>query len=109
MVGVKIIQLSNWASMIGESFKIVGAIDKYIVDGVVNLAGWSGRFGAYLTGIFDSRVVDGAVNGAANAAASGGQLLRGTQTGRVRAYVLFLFVSATVVTLAVITVTLAAR
>ncbi len=96
-------------SLVKTVSRIVGTIDKYIVDGMVNLAGWTGRFGAFLTGVFDSQVVDGAVNGAANVAASGGQLLRGTQMGRVRAYVLFLFVSATVVTLMVITVTLAAR
>ncbi len=85
---------------------IIALIDKYLVDGMVNLAGWVTRQLADAVGLFDQRVVDGAVNGAAAMATSGGQILRSTQTGRVRAYVLFLFASATVVTLVVVTVVL---
>ncbi len=85
---------------------IVSAIDRYLVDGAVNLAGWVAKLCAALIGVIDSRVVDGAVNGAASAAASGGRLLSTTQAGRVRLYVLMLLTSATVVTLIVVTVTL---
>jgi len=87
---------------------LMSAIDKFLVDGVVNLSGTIVKLSSSVVGLFDSRVVDGAVNGAAAAATSGGQMLRSTHGGRIRGYVLFLFVSATVVTLMVITVTIVA-
>ncbi len=85
---------------------VMAAIDKYLVDGVVNLAGWVARVASFIVGVFDNLVVDGAVNGAAAMANTGGRVLRSTQVGRVRAYVLFLFASATLVTLMVVTVAL---
>ena len=84
--------------------KVMGAIDKYLVDGLVNMTGWATKVSAFFVGLFDNRVVDGAVNGAASTAVNGGRLLRETHAGRVRMYVLFLFASATVLTLLVITV-----
>ncbi len=85
---------------------VLGAIDKYLVDGLVNLTAWITRGGAWLVGRFDLRVVDGTVNGAAAAAASGGHLLRNTQAGRIRGYVLLLFTSVMVGTLLIVTVVL---
>jgi NADH-quinone oxidoreductase subunit L len=78
-------------------------IDKYLVDGIVNLTGTLTKLSAFVTGAFDLRVVDGAVNGAANVAQSGGAILRGTQAGRVRLYVTLLFAAACVITLVVVT------
>jgi NADH-quinone oxidoreductase subunit L len=83
---------------------LAGAFDKYIVDGLVNLTGMAGKAAAWAAGLFDNRVVDGAVNGAALATQNGGDFLRATQPGRVRAYVLVLFASAAVVMLTVVIV-----
>ncbi len=88
---------------------IAGWIDKYLVDGLVNLAGHIGKGAAALTGRFDNRVVDGAVNGAATMAQGGGALLRSTQAGRIRGYVLLVFAAAVLAGLVVITVTIAGR
>ena len=60
---------------------VAAAIDKYLVDGVVNLAGWITRVFSFFVGAFDNSVVDGAVNGAASVATAGGQVLR-TAHGR---------------------------
>jgi NADH-quinone oxidoreductase subunit L len=81
-----------------------GAVDKYLVDGLVNLAGGLAKVFSWLIGIIDDRVVDGVVNGAAAAAQGGGRLLRVTHAGRVRGYVLALFATGAVVTLLVVTV-----
>jgi NADH-quinone oxidoreductase subunit L len=88
---------------------IASWIDKTIIDGLVNLAGWVTKLAAWLTGRFDSRIVDGAVNGAALAVQGGGNTLRATQPGRIRVYVLMLFASASVITLAVVTIVLVSR
>ncbi|MDX1681673.1 MAG: NADH-quinone oxidoreductase subunit L [Phycisphaeraceae bacterium] len=85
---------------------IIGLIDKYIVDGLVNLTGWVTRGSAWGVGRFDQGVVDGAVNGAASLTRTSGQLLRFTQLGRVRGYVLMLLASTVLITLVVITLTL---
>ena len=89
--------------------QIVSVFDKYLVDGVVNFAGWATRVMSEMTGWFDLRGVDGAVNGAAAMATGGGQVLRTTHAGRIRGYVLLLFCSGAVVTLLVVTVTLVNR
>ena len=81
---------------------IAGAVDKWIVDGTVNAVALLGRGSAFLSGRFDNVVIDGAVNGAATFARSGGSMLRSTQVGRIRTYVLLLFASATLVTLVVV-------
>ena len=82
---------------------VMNQIDKLIFDGLVNLTATVTALAAKVTGGFDVKVVDGAVNGAANAAQSGGALLRGTQAGRVRLYVLLLFTVASLATLVVVT------
>lgn len=71
---------------------ICSFIDKWGVDGLVNLAGYWTKGIAMFTGGFDNKVVDGMVNGAANTARAGGQALRVTQPGRIRVYVALLFV-----------------
>jgi NADH-quinone oxidoreductase subunit L len=81
-----------------------GWIDRNLVDGLVNFAGFAGRAFASVVGEVDNKIVDGAVNGAATMAQTGGKLLRSTQPGRVRVYVTILFAAATLVTLIVITV-----
>jgi hypothetical protein len=76
--------------------------DAYIVDGVVNLSGLITKVAAFATGGFDLKIVDGAVNGAAQVARSGGQMLRTTQAGRIRVYVLLMFCTAVIATLVVV-------
>ena len=83
---------------------LAAAFDKYIIDGIVNLSAYITRFTAWISGLFDNRIVDGSVNGAAAFAHSTGNIMRATQAGRVRGYVLLLFVSAALVTLVVVTV-----
>ncbi len=81
-------------------------IDLRIVDGIVNLCAVVTRGVAEMTGLFDNKVVDGAVNGAATVARSGGEVLRGTQVGKVRSYVLLMLASVTAILLIVIVVSL---
>jgi len=85
---------------------LAAAIDKYLVDGLVNLAGWITKVFSFFVGLFDAGIVDGAVNGAASVATAGGQVLRTAHGGRVRVYVLCLFGSATIAALVVITAAL---
>lgn len=85
---------------------IAGGIDKYLVDGLVNLCGWVTKISSSVVGEFDQTVVDGVVNGAATTASNTGNLLRTAHSGRIRAYVMFLFVSASVTTLLIFTVIL---
>ena len=69
--------------------------DKYVVDGIVNLAGWSVRQLSVAVGLNDKYVVDGAVNGAADLAQGLGAAVRAPQTGRIRMYVTVLMVAVT--------------
>ena len=92
---------------------ICSRIDKYLVDGdpqrgpmfgLVNGAGLFVKNLAMATGLFDNRVIDGlGVNGAAGAVQGGGLLLRITQGGRVRLYVLIAFAAMLFVLFAVVT------
>ena len=61
-------------------------VDKYFVDGLVNLAGATGRVFAELDGAIDRYIVDGAVNLVANATLAAGRNLRRIQTGRIQTY-----------------------
>ncbi|MEE9211933.1 MAG: NADH-quinone oxidoreductase subunit L [Phycisphaeraceae bacterium] len=86
---------------------IMNAIDEWLVDGlVVNGAAWATKWWSFGVGRFDNDVVDGIANGAADMAQAGGNVLRATQVGRIRAYVLLLFVSAALATLLTVTVVL---
>jgi NADH-quinone oxidoreductase subunit L len=61
-------------------------IDKYFVDGLVNLAGAIGRVFAELDGAIDRYLVDGAVNLVADSTLAAGRALRRVQTGRIQTY-----------------------
>jgi hypothetical protein len=61
--------------------------DKYVVDGLVNLAGWGVRQLSVIAGLNDKYVVDGAVNGVASFTQEMGVAVRAPQTGRIRMYV----------------------
>ena len=67
--------------------RLTAFFDKYVVDGLVNLAGRTVRGASYLAGLNDQYVVDGAVNGAATLAQDLGAAVRAPQTGRIRMYV----------------------
>jgi NADH-quinone oxidoreductase subunit L len=61
-------------------------LDKYLVDGLVNLAGAIARVFAELDGAIDRYLVDGAVNLVADSTLSAGRILRRVQTGRIQTY-----------------------
>lgn len=83
---------------------IASVFDKIIVDGIVNLVGLLTKMWAVVTGKFDNKYVDGAVNGAADFAYNSGSMLRSSQAGRVRAYVLTLLTIACLAMIAVMVV-----
>jgi proton-translocating NADH-quinone oxidoreductase chain L len=70
--------------------RLSAAFDKYVVDGIVNLAGWLTKQAAFAIGLNDKYVVDGAVNGMATLAQDMGTVVRAPQTGRIRVYVTIL-------------------
>ncbi|MGB7161012.1 MAG: NADH-quinone oxidoreductase subunit L [Tepidisphaeraceae bacterium] len=70
--------------------------DRTIVDGLVNLAGWTVKQSAVLVGLHDKYVIDGAVNGAATLTQDLGAAVRAPQTGRIRVYVTVLMVAVAV-------------
>jgi NADH:ubiquinone oxidoreductase subunit 5 (subunit L)/multisubunit Na+/H+ antiporter MnhA subunit len=80
------------AFIVGLS-KVAGFFDKYVVDGIVNLAGWTVKRGSEIAGLNDRYIVDGAVNGAADLAQGLGAVVRAPQTGRVRMYVTVLMIA----------------
>jgi len=65
---------------------ICGWFDKYIIDGLVNLAGYFARIISWLHGLSDTYIVDGAVNGLAAVSSRFGGALRRVQTGRIQTY-----------------------
>ena len=73
---------------------VAGWIDRWIVDGVVNLSGHVTRALAWVTGHVDRIVVDGIVNGVANSVADAGRNLSRLQTGRVSNYLVFILAGA---------------
>jgi NADH:ubiquinone oxidoreductase subunit 5 (subunit L)/multisubunit Na+/H+ antiporter MnhA subunit len=73
--------------------KFAGFFDKYVVDGLVNLVGWTTKGISSLAGLNDRVVIDGAVNGAASLAQGVGAAVRAPQTGRVRMYVTVLMIA----------------
>jgi proton-translocating NADH-quinone oxidoreductase chain L len=66
---------------------LCGAFDKYIVDGLVNLAAYVVRRLSGLAGLNDKYMVDGAVNGAAALSHEIGSVVRNPSSGRIRVYV----------------------
>jgi NADH-quinone oxidoreductase subunit L len=69
---------------------VIGAFDKYVIDGLVNFSGLATRFASWCIGVFDNIAVDGAVNRTAWTTGFLGEILSFTQTGRIRNYLLFI-------------------
>jgi NADH-quinone oxidoreductase subunit L len=69
---------------------LAGAFDKYIIDGIVNLAAWAVKGLSVIAGLSDKYFVDGAVNGIATVTQDLGAAVRAPQSGRVRMYVTIL-------------------
>jgi hypothetical protein len=67
--------------------------DRTIVDGIVNLAGWTVRQSATLVGLHDKYVIDGAVNGAGKLTYELGSAVRVPTSGRIRVYVTVLMIA----------------
>ena len=65
-------------------------VERFVVDGLVNLAGLAGKVAAFFTGIVDNWIVDGAVNGVAFGTAALGDRLSYAATGRIRNYLLYI-------------------
>ena len=86
------------ATIIGA--KIFGGIDKYLVDGLVNLVAIIVNYiVAFLVGLFDNKVVDFLVNSVAGVTWKFGGRVRRVQTGVIQNY---LFVILTGVILLII-------
>jgi NADH:ubiquinone oxidoreductase subunit 5 (subunit L)/multisubunit Na+/H+ antiporter MnhA subunit len=68
---------------------VCALFDAWIIDGLVNLAGYLTRAIGLFTGVvLDNRGVDGAVNGTGRLAWALGGMFRGTHTGVIRNYIL---------------------
>ena len=67
--------------------------DRNVVDGIVNLVGWTVKRGAFLIGWHDKYVIDGAVNGAGRLTHDLGAAVRAPQSGRIRMYVTVLMIA----------------
>jgi NADH-quinone oxidoreductase subunit L len=61
-------------------------LDRWVVDGVVNAAGWLTLGSSYGSAGFDTFVVDGLVNVTGRAVRAGSRALRVVQTGVVQSY-----------------------
>jgi len=97
----------TFAVALGKAIAAVAAwIDRHLVDGLVNGAACLARTGARASGAFDRRFVDGLVNGTAEFALQGGRVLRSSQPGRIRAYVLVMLVAVLLASLLTVTVVL---
>jgi NADH:ubiquinone oxidoreductase subunit 5 (subunit L)/multisubunit Na+/H+ antiporter MnhA subunit len=86
--------------------KLGSAIDKYVIDGIVNGAAKVVRGLADLSGLNDRYVVDGTVNGVAIATGELGDAVRAPQTGRIRVYVMMLLAAVALCIAAATTVLL---
>jgi NADH:ubiquinone oxidoreductase subunit 5 (subunit L)/multisubunit Na+/H+ antiporter MnhA subunit len=82
--------LYEWTVVLGAKVisTVAGMFDKWVVDGLVNLAGALTRLAGVISGEVDAKIVDGAVNGAAELAQAGGRAVLAPQTGRIRFYML---------------------
>ncbi len=80
--------------------------DKWVIDGLVNLAALVTKWIAFFSGGFDQKVIDGAANGLASATWQAGRLVRVPQTGRIRNYVLFMVLMVAVTVGVVVAVAL---
>jgi len=75
------------------------AFDTYVVDGIVNGAGYLTRSASWVTGLADRYIVDGAVNGVAAVLQGAGEGFRRLQTGRVQTYLVYASASLVVLVL----------
>lgn len=66
--------------------RICSWFDRCIIDGIVNLFGYATRFVAWINGLWDTYVIDGAVNGLGSLIALSGRATRSLQTGRIQTY-----------------------
>jgi NADH-quinone oxidoreductase subunit L len=74
--------------------KVLSWLDSHLIDGIVNLAGVVTRLFANLDAAIDKYVVDGAVNLLANTTIAAGRSLRLIQTGRIQTYLYGAFAGA---------------
>ncbi len=65
--------------------------DVYVVDGIVNGVAFVGKYIGFFQGAIDKYIVDGAVNLLADIVMATGQRLRRLQTGQIRTYLLGAF------------------
>jgi len=79
---------------------VCAGFDRYVIDGIVNGAGYLTRMMSWASGLFDRYVVDGAVNGVAIALQGAGEGFRRLQTGRIQTYLVY--TSASVLVLIVV-------
>jgi NADH-quinone oxidoreductase subunit L len=91
LYGITVVPLTLWLARVLYRFD-----DLWVIDPIVNAVGmigvWIGRFAA----AFDRFVVDGIVNTAGWFSGRAGAVLRNTQDGHVQVYLLVLVVSVTV-------------
>jgi NADH-quinone oxidoreductase subunit L len=66
---------------------VLSQMDKWVVDGIVNGVGVAVRGVAWINGMIDEKIVDGAVNFVAEGTLKAGHKLRGLQTGRIQNYI----------------------
>jgi NADH-quinone oxidoreductase subunit L len=66
---------------------ILADMDRWVVDGLVNGAGVLAKGSAWVTGAIDHYLVDGVVNFVAEGTLAAGNRLRTVQTGRIQSYV----------------------
>jgi len=71
-------------------------VDDTIIDGMVNGAGWVTNLTSFVSGKFDSIVIDGFVNLLAYLSGFIGLVFRKVQTGRVQTYVMYAVLSVLV-------------
>ena len=81
---------------VGWLSDICFGFDKWVVDGLVNLAGALGRVFSTLSGWIDKTFVDGAVNFVGMISNEIGDGLKFIQTGRVQNYLLLAITGATI-------------
>ena len=94
----------NFAVWICKTFSsICGWVDAYLVDGLVKSTVSLTKGISLIVGNTDKHVVDGAVNLAASAAQNMGSVVKTTQAGRIRLYVLLMFAAAGLAT-AIVTI-----
>ncbi|MBM4387196.1 MAG: hypothetical protein FJ088_05620 [Deltaproteobacteria bacterium] len=73
--------------------EVARLFDKWVIDGIVNAAGYLTKIFAFINGAIDKHFVDGLVNLLAGITLSAGRRVRRIQSGRVQSYVLVLTVS----------------